>query len=439
MLATVASKRLRRFLWLAALSLTLAPGARGEGTRAPGGQLRARLQTVSIPFIANSGQIDPAVAYYAPALAGTVYVTREGRIVYSLPVKRVLGVRSPDKGTNGWSLTETPVGGRADPKGSDPASTGVSYFLGSDPARWRSGLSTFEAISLGEVWPGIQLELRARGKSVEKLFTVESRADPSQIRMSLGGVRSLRIDEAGALVMGTGVGEVVLTPPVAYQECRGVRHSISVGYELRGREYGFRLGNYDPSLPVLIDPLLQATYLGGSNFDLVRALAIHPVSGEVYVAGETSSTNFPGTTGGAQTASGGGFDAFVARFNVSLTALKQATYLGGSGDDTALALLVSTTSGDVYVAGGTGSTNFPGTSGGAQATSSGGTEAFLARLSADLTAPTPLPTVTNTPTNTPTPPSPLPPVVPTLSFPMLALLAIALAGIGLLGSLRVRL
>ncbi len=57
---------------------------------------------------------------------------------------------------------------------------------------------------------------------------------------------------------------------------------------------------------------------------------------------------------------------------------------------------------------------------------------------ADLNAPTPLPTVTNTPTNTPTAPPLPPPVVPTLSFPMLALFAVALAGIGLLSSTRVR-
>jgi hypothetical protein len=384
MLARVTSKRLGRFLWLSALSLTLAPGARGEGTRALGEQLRAHLQTVSIPFIANSGQVDPAVAYYAPTLAGTVYVTREGRIVYSLPGKRVLGVRSPDKKTNGWSLTETPVGGRADPKESDPTSTGVSYFLGSDPARWRSGLQTFQAVSLGEIWPGISLELRAHGKNVEKLFTVEAGADASRILMRVAGASWLRVNRAGALVVGTGLGEVTFTPPAAYQERQGMQHPVSVAYELRGREYGFRLADYDSTLPVVIDPLLQASYLGGNSFDEATVLAIQPTTGEVYVAGVTSG-NFPGTAGGAQSYFRGVQDVFVARLTASLTGLTQATYLGGFGASEAFALAIQPTTGDVYVTGFTDSADFPGTSGGAQEVNRGYFNGFVARLTASLT------------------------------------------------------
>jgi hypothetical protein len=71
--------------------------------------------------------------------------------------------------------------------------------------------------------------------------------------------------------------------------------------------------------------LSQATYLGGSGFDAGRAIAIHPTSGEVFVAGETASTNFPGTTGGAQPASGGGEDAFVARLTADLAGVGQPT------------------------------------------------------------------------------------------------------------------
>jgi len=67
---------------------------------------------------------------------------------------------------------------------------------------------------------------------------------------------------------------------------------------------------------------LQATYLGGSGTDEALALAIHPTSGDVYVAGDTGSTNFPGTTGGAQAANGGGLDAFVARLTVGLVAVE---------------------------------------------------------------------------------------------------------------------
>jgi hypothetical protein len=154
-------------------------------------RIRERLSSVRIPFIANSGQTDSAVAYYAPTFAGTVFVTRNGQIVYSLPGEKVSAPRDRqivDSGgrssgscadrKNGASLTETPVGGRARPSASHKASTQVSYFLGNDPARWRSGLPTFDGISLGEVWPRISLDLRAHGNNVEKIFTVLPGADP---------------------------------------------------------------------------------------------------------------------------------------------------------------------------------------------------------------------------------------------------------------------
>jgi len=140
-------------------------------------------------------------------------------------------------------------------------------------------------------------------------------------------------------------------------------------------------------LNAALTTLHQATYLGGNLNDEALALAIHPTSGEVYVAGSTASTNFPGTAGGAQPAKDGSTDAFVARLNVALTTLNQATYLGGSGNDDALALAIHPSSGDVYVSGITGSTNFPGTAGGAQpASGPGGVfDAFVARLNANLT------------------------------------------------------
>ncbi|MEO7862845.1 MAG: hypothetical protein ABIU05_20885, partial [Nitrospirales bacterium] len=360
------------------------------------GEMRAaeRLSGVRIPFIANAGQTDPAVAYYAQTFAGTVFVTRDGKIVYSLPGEKAStpGERVPDQRatSGGWSLTETFIGGRARPSEGAPAAAQVSYFLGNDPARWRNGLPTFDGVSLGQVWPGIRLDLRAHGKNVEKLFTVEPGADPSRIRMSVAGARSLRVNETGALVVETDLGQVTFTPPQASQERNGDRHPVSAAYVLYGRQYGFRLEGYDPTLSVLIDPLLQATYLGGSGGsgtdDIAEALAIHPTTGEVYVAGFTDSTNFPGTAGGAQPANGGVIDAFVARLPADLTTLTQATYLGGGNDDVARALAIHPTTGEVYVAGWTGSTNFPGTAGGAQPAYSGGViDAFVARLPAGLT------------------------------------------------------
>jgi len=162
---------------------------------------------------------------------------------------------------------------------------------------------------------------------------------------------------------------------------------VQASYRLFGKNrYGFAVQGADPSLPLVIDPILQSTYLGGSGGDFAYALAIAG-SGDVYVAGYTGSTNFPNTSGGAQASHGGGIlDAFVARLNASLTSILQSTYLGGSGWDEPHALAIHPSTGEVYVAGWTQSTNFPNTTGGAQASHGGGSwDAFVARLNAALT------------------------------------------------------
>src|SRR5262249_5249123 len=145
---------------------------------------------------------------------------------------------------------------------------------------------------------------------------------------------------------------------------------------------------YDPTRPVVIDPLLQATFLGGSDVDQAFALAIAPTTGDVYVAGVTQSIDFPGTGGGVQRLSGGGQDVFAARLNASLTALEPAPYLAGSASDIAIAREIAANPGDIYVAGLTESPNFPGTSGGAQRTlgAPGALNGFVARLNGSLTS-----------------------------------------------------
>ena len=355
-------------------------------------RVKESLATIEIPFVPNESRLDPTVSYYAMTFAGTVYVTRDGRIVYSLPARAMDPAKSSQRGErssgrapgNGWSLTETPVGGKARVTAGQPGSARVSYFIGNDPERWRSDVSTYETVELGQVWPGVRLSLRAYGDNVEKIFTVAPGVDASRIRMRVTGARSLRVDQNGALVATTGPGDVTFTRPVAYQERDGVRRAVTVAYRAKGRQYGFSISGHDPALPLVIDPLLQATYLGGTSNDLGQALAIHPTSGDVYVYGLTFA-DFPGTTGGAQPAIGGSIDSFVARLNAALTTLDQATYLGGTGDEYPGSLAIHPTSGDVYVTGRTYSTDFPGTIGGAQEAIGGSSDGYVARLNAALT------------------------------------------------------
>jgi hypothetical protein len=291
------------------------------------------------------------------------------------------------KGKESWVISERWVGGKVQTiKGEEELPTKVSYFVGNDPSKHKTNLSTYRYVSLGEVWSGVEVKLKATQKTVEKLFYVQPGADPSKIVVEVDGAKGLKLSKDGEIIIQTGLGELKLSKPIAWQEKDGKKLPVEVSYKLIGKNrYSFEVAKADPSLPIVIDPILQSTYLGGSNDDSAEAIAINPSTGEVYVAGATYSTDFPNTIGGARGSSGGSGDAFVARLNPELTRILQSTYLGGSYEDRATALAVNPTTGDVYVAGITLSPDFPKATGWAQGNNNGGLDAFVARLNSSLT------------------------------------------------------
>jgi hypothetical protein len=326
-----------------------------------------RLPSARVAFVENRGQLPDRVAFSAPTFFGSVLVTRNGSLEY------VLREDQPANST----LSETLVAGKPRPAGGPALSTVVSYFYGNDPRRWQRDLPTYEEVRLGEAWPGVSVSLRAHARNVEKIFTLLPGAGAEAIWLRVDGARPLQIASDGTLTAGTGNSQVRFAAPLAYQERDGVRHPIPVAYVLRGSTYGFRVGAYDRTLPLVVDPVLQSTYIGGADPDSVNAIAIDPKSGDVLVAGHTYSKSFPGTEG----SSAGGVDGFVARFDASLTTLKHATYLGGRGKDQIFGIAVHPVSGEVFVVGFTSSPDFPGTSGGGAQ----GTGGFVARLDPGLT------------------------------------------------------
>ena len=391
-------------LWLAmaaAACMAASTAHAAPGERPGAAQLqhaKQALQGLSMPFEANSGQFDPAVAFMGRTFAGAVHVTHQGQIVYGLP--------GPDTGRladwarskaaggapksapilrPGWSLTETLVGALPlSPSGGEAAGTQITRFSG--PHRYQP--ATYRNLHLGQAWTGVQVELAVRGTNVEKLFHVAPQADPGQIQVRVDGALSLRLGEGGELVAATGHGDVAYTAPVAFQEVAGQRVEVPVQYALnsQGDGYGFALGAYDRALPLVIDPLLQSIYLGSPESSWIEAIATAAPSGDVLLAGTTLSNRFPGTAGGAQPASPPGIFAlhgFVARLSSDLSRLIQSTYLSGSWGSQIHALAV-TASGDVVVSGETMSSDFPGTAGGAQPVSLSVPAGFVARLSGDL-------------------------------------------------------
>ncbi|MEO7859696.1 MAG: SBBP repeat-containing protein [Nitrospirales bacterium] len=123
--------------------------------------------------------------------------------------------------------------------------------------------------------------------------------------------------------------------------------------------------------------LLYSTYLGGNGIDQGQSIAVD-ATGQAYVTGYTTSTNFP-TSSPLQATHAGVRDAFVTKLNAAGTSLLYSTYLGGSNFEQGIGIAVDVAS-QAYVTGYTQSTNFP-TSSPLQATLAGVSNAFVTKIS----------------------------------------------------------
>lgn len=260
-------------------------------------------------------------------------------------------------------------------EGLEQLTTSSNYFAGPDPAKWRTNIFSYRRVRYAEVYPGIDMVYYGDQRQLEYDFVVAPGSNPAVIQMSFAGIADFEISRMGDLLLHTAQGDLRQSKPVAYQEANGVKEEVFVSYVANGvGRVGFQLGAYDPTRPLIIDPvLIYSTYLGGSGFDQGYAIAVDP-PGSAYVTGKTAAIDFPTTAGAFQTNYGGG-DAFIAKLNPEGTALIYSTYLNGAGGNG----IAVDSAGNAYVTGEAGTLNFPTTPGAFQ-TPPMGYDAFVTKL-----------------------------------------------------------
>ncbi|MEJ2169878.1 MAG: hypothetical protein P8X90_30620 [Desulfobacterales bacterium] len=181
-------------------------------------QNAVRLQ---MPFIANEGQIEnKQVLFFAQTFGGNAFITNEGDVVYSFPAAGAASPRAANpQADKVQSITEKLSGSSIPiPRGIDKSATRVNYFIGNDRSKWKTNIATYNAIEFGEVYKGIFLSLRAYGKNVEKVFTIQPGADPETIKVRIEGAASVQLKESGELELIKGRDVLKLSRPIAYQD-----------------------------------------------------------------------------------------------------------------------------------------------------------------------------------------------------------------------------
>jgi hypothetical protein len=409
--------------------------------RTPHSALSVTYARLPLSFEANRGQTDESVKFVSRGPGYTLFLTAtEAVLTLNQPRRPLRTQRETMRSASAVSaisavnlrLKLINANPKPEVRGLNELPGKSNYFIGNDPAKWRTNVPSYAKVEYRDVYSGINLVHYGNGGQLEHDFVVAPGADPSVVRLAIEGADKMELDAQGDLVLHAAGTEARLRKPVVFQQVDGGRQEVSGGYVVRPgsqsairdlsrrsrepqSEIGFEIGPYDAARPLVIDPVLAySTYFepanaiavdssgnayvcGGDTVAKIKAdgsaivystaigeascngIAVD-ASGSAYVTGYTNSTSFPTVSPFQDTYGGGAHDAFVAKLDAAGSALVYSTYLGGSGSDWGYGIAVDS-SGNAYVTGFTDSANFP-TASPLQATFGGQQDAFVGKLNA---------------------------------------------------------
>jgi hypothetical protein len=259
-----------------------------------------------------------------------------------------------------------------------PART--DYFLGRS-RDWRTGVANYSRVRYRAVYPGIDLVYYGNQNQLEYDFVLAPGADPRVIRMSFRGPAKLHLTADGDLALDVAGSRVLQKKPLVYQEGPSGREEIHGRYKLLGRNtVGVSVDRYDPTRPLVIDPVVYCTYIGSLGTEQIIGAKLG-ADGRFYMVGWTNTGEMNYIDGAYSAGSAGGIDIFVTVIDPNASyAPVYFSYLGGGGTDMPIGMDVDS-SGCIYVTGTTNSSNFPTTAAAAQSSlASGMTSAFVVKL-----------------------------------------------------------
>jgi hypothetical protein len=302
-----------------------------------------------VVFEPNLGQASPWIRYVARSRAGQI----------ALGSDRIEIARSQAKGDR---LALCFVGAKATEFRPEDAKRGfANYYFGGKSLRRIERVPMYGRIRYAAVYPGTDLVSHGRDGSLEYDFELAAGASASPVQIGTNEAARVLRQADGSLIIESGGNRIQLLAPRAFQKSGDKNIPVEVSYlEIDSHRIGFRLGAYDHSRPLTIDPVV--TYSGAFQMDndtSVTAAAVD-ATGDLIITGSTFALNYP-VVDGDPDGQGASEDVFVTKFDSAGENILYSTYLPAAGFNNARAIAVDA-NGDAFVAGITGDPGFPVTS-----------------------------------------------------------------------------
>ncbi|MBP8876760.1 MAG: gliding motility-associated C-terminal domain-containing protein [Flavobacteriales bacterium] len=360
--------------------------------------VQATVAQTGLQFIQNRGQWPDAVTYRADAPSATVWVERSSLLIDRYDATAMEHLAHAH--THGGEVPRTVAhhalrlgfaGANPDPiiepLGIRPGA--YNYILGNDASRWVGKAHAFGALVQKDIYPGVDLRIRAKHTALKYDLLLAAEAEVGKILLHYEGAERIELTP-DRLIIHTALGALTESIPLAYQEIAGERRHVECTYRRVGDLIGFELGVHDPTAPVVIDPTLVFSTYSGSFANNFGYTATFDRNGFLYSGSTAFGQGYPTTTGAYQVSHAGGDGLFdgtdiaLTKYDTTGTFLIWSTYLGGSSDELPHSLIVNGND-EVFVYGTTSSPNFPTTARAFDGTFHGGPPVDLTNgLGADM-------------------------------------------------------
>jgi gliding motility-associated-like protein len=220
-----------------------------------------------------------------------------------------------------------------------------------------TGVKSYKAITYKDLYEGIDLKWYQKDGNLKYDYIISPGTDYKQIQLEIDGAENIFLNKNGELNIKTPLGTITEKAPLATQNGK----KINAKWKVVKNIVLFEISNIDPSLPLVIDPLVRlwGTYYGGSADDAFYHCKID-ASGNIYVTGYSDSQTNIATVGSHQFISGGGpsgswEDAILIKFNSAGTRL-WGTYYGGAGSETGYSCDINSNGNLIVMSGSTSTT-----------------------------------------------------------------------------------
>lgn len=239
-----------------------------------------------------------------------------------------------------------------------PLNTYNNYFLGGDTTKWASYCRIYQAVTLQNVYPNVDVRYYTDHGTLKYDIIARPGADISRIALRYDGADKLEVKNKD-LVIRTSVGSQRESIPLTYQPDMTGRRELTCRYMVKDNVVRFDIKNYNPAATLVIDPTLIFSSFSGSVADNWGFTATYGPDGSMFGGGIVFGNGFPVSSGAFQTTYGGGtgnhpVDIGIIKLTPNGSNRVYATYIGGSGNEQPHSLIVDP-QGNLILAGRTNS------------------------------------------------------------------------------------